>query len=144
MKNLANCTPREFLKQTFRIKKSVAKWLEDTDILSIRKTIPVLIPTDNLEGEEKKKAQEENKKKVQKQLTKNFMDMLDKILDEHADETVEVLALCCFVEPEDADNHTMSEYLESIGELLSDSGVISFFTSLAQLDQTDMRIVSKR
>ena len=144
MKNLANCTPREFLKQTYRIKKSVAKWLEDTDILSIRKTIPVLIPTDNLEGEEKKKAQEENKKKVQKQLTKNFMDMLDKILDEHADETVEVLALCCFVEPEDADNHTMSEYLESIGELLSDSGVISFFTSLAQLDQTDMRIVSKR
>ena len=41
-------------------------------------------------------------------------------------------------EPEDAENHTMSEYLSSIGDLLSDQGVMNFFTSLAQLDQTNM------
>lgn len=144
MKNLANCTPREFLKQTFRIKKCAAKWLAETDILNIRKNIPDLIPTTNLTGDAKEKAIAENKKLMSKQLVKNFMDMLDKILDENADDTVELLALCCFIEPEDADNHTMSEYLESIGELLSDNGVISFFTSLAQLDQTDTKIVSKR
>lgn len=37
MKNLANCTPSEFLKQTNKIKKSVEKWLKATDIMEIRK-----------------------------------------------------------------------------------------------------------
>ena len=32
MKNLANCTPREFLKQTYRLKKCVEKWLQETDL----------------------------------------------------------------------------------------------------------------
>lgn len=134
MKNLANCTPREFLKQTYRIKKHVEKWLELTDIMNIRKNIPTLIPVKNLEGEAKQKAQEENKKLVQKQVTKNLMDILDKIMDEYSDETVELLALCCFIEPDDVDNHSMSEYLDALGELLSDKGVINFFTSLAQLE----------
>ena len=79
-----------------------------------------------------------------KQLTKNLMDMLDKAMDQYADETIEIIALCCFVEPEDADNHTMSEYLSALSELLADEGVVSFFTSLAQWDQMDMRIVSNR
>lgn len=144
MKNLANCTPREFLKQTYRIKKSAEKWLELTDILNIRKNMPTLIPVKNLEGEAREKAQAENKKLLSKQITKNLMDIMDKILDEHADETIEILSLCCFVEPEDADNHTMSEYLASLGELLADEGVMSFFTSLAQLDQRDTKTVSNR
>lgn len=144
MKNLANCTPREFLKQTYRIKKSAEKWLELTDILNIRKNMPTLIPVKNLEGEAREKAQAENKKLLSKQITKNLMDIMDKILDEHADETIEILSLCCFVEPEDADNHTMSEYLASLGELLADEGVMSFFTSLAQLEQRDTKTVSKR
>ena len=50
MKNLANCTPREFLKQTYRIKKSVEKWLELTDLLNMRKNMPTLIPIKNMEG----------------------------------------------------------------------------------------------
>jgi hypothetical protein len=40
MKNLANCKPSEFLKQTNRIRKSVSKWLTDTDIANIRKRMP--------------------------------------------------------------------------------------------------------
>lgn len=138
MKNLANCTPREFLKQTYRIKKSAETWLKDTDILNIRKRVPQLQPIAGLTGEEKEKAFQENKKIASKQIMDNLMDMLDKVLDEHADETIELIALCCFVEPEDADNHTMSEYLENIGELLSDQGVLNFFTSLAQLDRKNM------
>lgn len=138
MKNLANCTPREFLKQTYRIKKCAENWLKSTDILNIRKNVPELQTTKGLTGEAKEKADAENKKIISKYVMNNLMDMLDKVLDEYADETIELLALCCFVEPEDADNHTMSEYLSSIGELLSDQGVLSFFTSLAQLDQTNM------
>lgn len=144
MKNLANCTPREFLKQTYRIKKSTEKWIKDIDLLNIRNNMPTLIPTKNLDGEAKKKAQEENKKLMSKQMMQNFMDLLDKAMDQYADETVDILALCCFIEPEDADNHTMSEYLGALSELMADDGVISFFTSLAQWDQTNTKIASKQ
>lgn len=138
MKNLANCTPKEFLKQTYRIKKCAENWLKETDLLNIRKNVPDLQSIKGLTGEEREIAIAANKKIMSKQIMANFMDMLDKVLDEHADETIELLALCCFVEPEDAENHTMSEYLSAIGDLLSDQGVLNFFTSLAQLDQTNM------
>ena len=138
MKNLANCTPTEFLKQTFRIKKIAEKWLNEIDLLNIRKKIPKLQDVSDLTGEEKERAQKENRDLVKKQIMNNLMEMLDKIMDENADDTVSLLALVCFVEPEDADKHTMSEYLESLGEMLSDKGVVSFFTSLAQLDQKSM------
>ena len=138
MKNLANCTPREFLKQTYRIKKCAENWLKETDLLNIRKNVPDLQSIKGLTGEEREATIAANKKIMSKQIMANLMDMLDKVLDEHADETIELLALCCFVEPEDAENHTMSEYLSAIGDLLSDQGVMNFFTSLAQLDQTNM------
>jgi hypothetical protein len=44
MKNLANCKPSEFLSQTNKIRKSVEKWLKLTDIINIRKRIPVGMP----------------------------------------------------------------------------------------------------
>lgn len=135
MKNLANCTPTEFLKQTFRIKKLAEKWLKEIDLLNIRKKMPKLQDVSDLTGEEKERVQKENRDLVKKQIMNNLMEMLDKIMDENADDTVSLLALVCFVDPEDADKHTMSEYLEALGEMLSDKGVVSFFTSLAQLEQ---------
>lgn len=144
MKNLANCTPREFLAQTFKIKKSVKEWLDVTDIMNIRKNKPELVNTVGLSEDEKEKALLENRLRIQAQSRKNINEILDKMLDKNAEKTLEVLALCCFVEPEDVDNHPMSEYLECLGELISDKGVISFFTSLAQLEQTNSGIVSKQ
>ena len=144
MKNLANCTPREFLAQTFKIKKSVKEWLDVNDIMTIRKRKPELVNINGLPDDEREKALLENKLRIQAQSRKNVNDILDKMLDKNAEKTLEVLALCCFVEPEDVDNHPMSEYLECLGELISDKGVISFFTSLAQLEQTNSGIVSKQ
>ena len=138
MKNLANCKPSEFLAQTFKIKKSVQEWLDVTEILKIRSNVPALKPFDGLGDEEKAKVKAENKKAIEKQVKANLDAMLDKVLSENADKTLEVLALCCFVEPENVDNYTMSEYLKCIGELLADESVMSFFTSLAQLAQKNM------
>ena len=138
MKNLANCTPKEFLKQTYKIKKLAEKWVKEIDILNIRKKIPELKSVDGLSEEDKKEVQKENQKKVRDAIMDNLMEMLDKVMDEHCDDTVALLALVCFVEPEDAEKHTMSEYLGAIGELISDPGVLSFFTSLAQLDVKNM------
>lgn len=134
MKTLANCKPTEFLKQTNRIKKSVEKWLTDTDILNIRKATvePAKILPD-MGKEEKKAAFEDFRARREAKVRENLSKILDAVLDEHPDETLEVLALVCFVEPEDVDNHTMSDYLAAITEMLADESVMGFFTLLARL-----------
>lgn len=139
MKTLANCTPREFLKQTNRIRISAEKWLTTTKILEIRKRMPELpAPVETKDKESLQKAIEERKEAFAKQTRENLFAMLEAMLETNAEETLELLALCCFVEPEDVDNHTMSEYLVSIGELLNDAGVISFFDSLVRLGASSM------
>ena len=126
MKNLANCKPTEFLVQTNRIRKHVEKWLKLTGIPDIRKNVPPL-----KEGQTK----EEHKEELKKQARQNLSKILDAILEEHPQETVELMGLMCFVEPEDVDNHPMSFYLESVAEIINDEAVLGFFTSLANLEQ---------
>lgn len=126
-KTLATCAPTEFLYQTNRIRKSVETWLHDTGILNIRKNKPNI--PDNATEEEKRKA-------VSDQIHRNLSDMLDNILDKHPKETLNLLALLCFVEPENIDEYPVKEYLKAIASLIDDDDVISFFTSLARLDRT--------
>lgn len=143
-KNLANCKPSEFLRQTYRIKKSVEKWLTGTDILNIRENMPELTPiTKDMTEEQRKTAIAENKRRSQEQIKKNAMAILDAILDTHADETLEILALCCFVEPQNVDDNGIDFYLDNFTEIISNQSVISFFTSLAQLEQMNTPVVSR-
>ena len=73
MKNLANCTPVEFLRQTNKIRHSVEGWLKETGILEVRKNKPILIEiTDTMSDEEKQKAETENKKRYEAQAKKNI------------------------------------------------------------------------
>ena len=58
-KNLANCTPKEFMVQTRLIKKSVERWLTETDIMNIRKNMPEL-PEDIDEEAKQKKLKEQS------------------------------------------------------------------------------------
>lgn len=121
MKNLANCKPSEFLVQSNKIRKSVSRWLTDTDIMGIRKRLPS-IPAEATD--------EERKALLQEQAKQNLSDILDSVLDEHPKETLEVLALCCFVEPEHVDDYPMMDYLQAFQEIIENETVISFFTSL--------------
>lgn len=134
LKTLASCKPSEFLKQTNRIRKSVENWLEVTKIMETRSKKPELevVPEDASE-EEKAEIILRNKKAFQKQSKKNIMQMLDAIMDEHPDETLELLALCCFVEPENVDDYSVSTYLNAFTELIEDETVWNFFTSLGKL-----------
>lgn len=136
MKNLANCKPSEFLKQTNRIRKSVEKWLKITDVMNIRKRMPEGMPevTKDMSKDEARAVLDKRQEMMAEQSQQNLRSMLDAMLDEHPDETLEVLALCCFVEPENVDEHTVSEYLLSINELLGDSNVRDFFTFLMSLE----------
>lgn len=126
MKNLATCKPSEFLKQTNRVKKAAQKWLAATDIMNIRSEMPTFP-----EG----MSDEERQELIQEQATKNFSRMLDSILEEHPEETLELLALCCFVEPENVDDYKVSDYIKAITELINDKAVLGFFTSLTRLGQ---------
>lgn len=128
MKNLANCKPSEFLKQANKIRKSVERWLKVTDVMQIRKTRPD-IPEDATE--------EERKAAYQEQARVNMNAMLDAILDEHPDETLELLALVCFVDPEHVDDYDVAEYLKAINEIIGSEAVLGFFGSLARLGQTN-------
>ncbi len=135
MKTLATCTPREFLKQTARIRHLAADWLDATKILDIRKEVPVF-PKDA--------TKEEREELISKQVKQNLSKILDAVLDEHPDETLDLLALMCFIEPKDVDNYTVEYFLGAISELLSNKAVISFFTSLVQLGQMNTLDASKQ
>lgn len=121
-KNLANCTPREFATQSLLIKRHVAKWLELTEIMKIRQKKPV-IPEDATE--------EEKKELIRKQAMANFSEMFDSCMESHPDETVELLALLCFVPVSEVDEHPMSYYMKSLSEIIADNTVWDFFISLA-------------
>lgn len=134
MKNLANCKPSEFLAQSNKIRKAVSEWLTLTDILNIRQQKPKF---------EIDMTAEEREKLTAEQVQKNLNEMLDQILEEHAEETLNVLALMCFVDPKDVDEHPMDEYIEAFNELINNQTVVNFFVSLARLEQTNTSGVRK-
>ena len=124
MKNLANCKPSEFLRQTNKIRHYVQKWMDITDIPNIRKRLPQ-IPDDA--------TPEERKKLIREQSMKNLSAMFDSAMEEHPEETMGVLALACFIPAEEAEDHPMDDYLMSLSELMESEGAIRFFTSLVSL-----------
>ena len=134
MKNLANCKPSEFLRQTNKIRKAVSNWLELTKILEIRKEQPELTElTIDMSPEEREATLKKNREARERKVKENFSAMLDAMLEDHPDETLEILGLLCFVEPEDVDNHDMTEYIQAMNDLLENQAVLGFFTSLMQL-----------
>jgi len=135
-KNLANCTPKEFLIQTNKIRKSAEKWLKATDIMNIRRNVPKLNIPKDATSEQAKEIMEKHKIEIQEAGRNNLSKIFDAILEEHPDETLELLALACFVEPKKVNDYPITDYLANIGEILNNDDVISFFTSLMRLGQT--------
>lgn len=134
MKNLANCKPSEFLRQTNKIRKAVSNWLEITKIMEIRKEQPEYIElTIDMTPDEREATIKKNKEAKEKKVKENLSAMLDSMLEDHPDETLEILGLLCFIEPEDVDNHDMTEYIQAMNDLLENQAVLGFFTSLMQL-----------
>ena len=134
LKTLATCKPIEFMKQTVKIKKAVSEWLTITDIKSIVKKVAPqeLIPADATDVE-KMAIVSANMAKRREQLVKNISEAFDVVMEEYPEETLEILALCCFIEPEKANEVKVSDYLKAFNGLITDKDTIDFFISLAQL-----------
>lgn len=137
-KNLATCKPSEFLRQTNRMRKSVEKWLDKTKIMQIRgrKVEGLEEVPESATDDEAYEIKKRNAEKIAAQQRKNLGDILTAALEEYPDETLELLALLCFVEPENVDDHSIAFYLNNLSDIISDQDVLGFFTSLAQLEQT--------
>ena len=110
--------------------------MKATDFMNIRKETPDLkaVPLDATD-EERQQINAENAKLMKEQSLKNFSKMLDAIMEEHPEETLELLALCCFVDPKDVDDYPVSAYLSAFAEIMNDEDTLSFFSSLVQLAQ---------
>ncbi len=134
MKTLANCNPKEFLVQTNKIRRHVERWLSLTKVLEIRKRMPAI--DENATPDERRKA-------VSEQIKKNANDVLSAVMEEHPDETAELLGLLCFVDPEDLENHKMTEFLGAFTEIVESPEVIGFFTSLMQLGEMNTSASAK-
>ena len=134
MKNLANCKPSEFVAQTVRIKKVAQEWLDATKLLDILSTAPEYItsPAD-ASAEERAEVIRQNAIIQQDQGMKNLSRIIDAAFEQNPQKTLEILALCCFIEPENVDDNPVSFYMEAINELLHEKAVLDFFSSLAQL-----------
>lgn len=126
MKTLVTCNPKEFLYQTNKIRHRVKDWLTLTQIMEIRKRFPEI-------GENATK--EQRAAAIADQIQKNWDAILDAVLEDHPDETAELMGLICFIEPDDLENHEMREIFNGVSESISCPEVISFFTSLMQLGQ---------
>lgn len=137
-KNLVTCKPSEFLRQTNKIRKSVEKWLKLTDIMNIRrrKVEGLEEISEDMPDNKVNEIRTRNMKKISEQTRQNLNDIFTAILEDYPDETLELLALMCFIEPEDVDNYKVSFYLNNLSDILSDKDVLGFFTSLVQLEQT--------
>lgn len=134
MKNLAKCKPTEFVAQTAKIKDAVKNWLDVTKILEIRQHKPTYqMCAKDASPEVRAETIRINAKLEKEQTAKNLSDILDSMLSDHPQETLEVLALCCFVEPSDVDNHTIDEYMDCIMDMMESKAVIRFFSLLAQI-----------
>jgi len=134
MKNLAKCAPSEFIAQTVKIKDAVKNWLDVTKIMEIRQHQPVYkMCAKDAPAEVRAEVIKENARIKKEQTMKNMSDILDSMLVEHPQETLEVLALCCFIEPSDVDNHPIDEYLDCVMDIMESKPVMRFFSLLAQV-----------
>lgn len=134
MKTLANCSPRDFLVQTNKIRKKAADWIELTKIAEIRKRAPVF--TDDMDDEAKAAA-------AAAQARANIYAMMDSAMEDHPDETAELLGMLCFIDPEDLNSHSALDFLAPATELINNPQVIDFFTSLVRLGLTDTSTLAK-
>lgn len=123
MKTLANCTLKEFLQQTNKIRHKAADFYNIIGIADIRKTMPTLTGKETPEEAEKKRIE---------QGKKNISAIIDKCIDANIDATIEIIGLMCFKTPEEAEKMDATEFIDVVFEIIGSERVINFFTKMVK------------
>lgn len=123
MKTLANCTLKEFLQQTNKIRHKAADFYNVIGIADIRKTMPTLTGKETPEEAEKKRIE---------QGKKNISAIIDKCIDANIDATIEIIGLMCFKTPEEAENMDATEFIDVVFEIIGSERVMNFFTKMVK------------
>jgi hypothetical protein len=123
MKTLANCTLKEFLQQTNKIRHKAAEFYNVIGIADIRKTMPTLTGKETPEEAEKKRIE---------QGKKNISAIIDKCIDANIDATIEIIGLMCFKTPEEAENMDATEFIDVVFEIIGSERVMNFFTKMVK------------
>lgn len=119
MKNLATCSPTEFFTQTVAIRHAAAEWFAGTNILGIRKKMPKL--PEDLSDEDRQDA-------LTKQAKENALEIFHAVFEDHPEETIKLMALACFVDPEHVDDYRMEDYVTAIMDMIESPAVVRFFS----------------
>ena len=123
MKTLANCTLKEFLQQTNKIRHKAAEFYNVIGIADIRKTMPTLTGKETPEEAEKKRIE---------QGKKNISAIIDKCIDANIDATIEIIGLMCFKTPEEAEKMDATEFIDVVFEIIGSERVMNFFTRMVK------------
>jgi hypothetical protein len=123
MKTLANCTLKEFLMQTNKIRHKAADFYNIIGKTDIRKTMPTLTGKETPEEAEKKRIE---------QGKKNISAIIDKCIDANIDATIEIIGLMCFKTPEEAENMDATEFIDVVFEIIGSERVMNFFTKMVK------------
>ena len=124
MKTIAKLDGPAFLRRCNKIRHEAYALVKDTGVMRIRERMP------EFTGKETK---EEREAMLNEQAKKNVSDMLDALLDEHAEQTVEVLKIMCV--PEDGEDINAMDGIDiaTAGlEIISAPKVMDFFVSLVR------------
>lgn len=121
MKTIANLGTADFLRACNKIRHKVSDFLEETQVLELRKTMPTFT------GEETK---EEKNKMFAAQGKKNVDAMLDCLLEQYPEKTAEFVELFIIKDETDGDIEGV-DILMCLFELFGNEKVMNFLQSLA-------------
>lgn len=109
-KTLANCKLSEFMRQVNAMRHAVAGYYNDLDLHAIA-----------------------DKYKETKDTKAYISDILDSMLDENAEKTVEIIGMAAFMTYEESQQMLPSEMMDIVLELVQSLRVMDFFTSVVNL-----------
>jgi hypothetical protein len=70
---------------------------------------------------------------IREKALENMSAIFDACFEKHPDETLEVIALCCFLEPEKLDEYETADLLAAALDMVENETVMRFFTLLMRL-----------
>ena len=122
MRTIANLNGVEFLKAINRTRHAVGKFMTNTNVMAIWKRKPVFTG---------KETEAEQLEMHREQVKQNLSDILDSLLETHAEETYDLIMALCVLDEGEPEPDGIALMIAALS-LISDNRVIDFFMQLAR------------